>query len=160
MGEFKLLDYLSDDKKYNNFYEAFHFFINVNFDLSAIKNDDVNTADLYCKFLHEFTHYLQGVCTVFGVYNLHKYFEFQIDLFIFMAKKIQNNETYSSTTFTEFKSKYLAIKDNYNYDFSNKNLQIGKDILFTYEVENPIIQKRRQCESLSVNSKKGRSVIK
>ena len=143
MSDFKLLDYLSDNKIYNNFYEAFHFFINVNFDLNTIKNDDINSSELYCKFLHEFTHYLQGVCTVFGINNLHKYFEFQIDLFISMAHKIKNNETYSSNTFTQFISKYKTIKYNYNYDFSSNNLRSENDILFTYEVENPILEKKQ-----------------
>ncbi len=145
MSQFKLLDYLTDDNKYNNFFEIFHFFININFDLSNMKDGDIESYEEYSKLLHEFTHYFQGICTVYGVYSIEKYFEFQVDILTKMCEKINKDENYSTNFFKSFfDGQYKEHKDNYVYD----NSFIGNDnhsiySIFTKKIENPILQKNQ-----------------
>lgn len=94
------------------------FYISLPFDISQIDNVKPKSIVDYAILLHEYTHYLQGFCTVYGVITLFKYFSVQHSIITNIVKSIVSKKSIDITFFESQKHEIDQINKIYFYDLS------------------------------------------
>lgn len=135
-------------KEEGNNFNIFRFILNLNFNIESM---DINK---YSLFVHEYTHYLQSICTVSGISLLFKYFSFVKNIYANLNLKICNNNEYDTGYLSSYIEQYNDLMYLYNYNLDRENLEHRSDYFLLCEKIQHKIYKKEVTEYFIVIKEK------
>jgi hypothetical protein len=130
--------------KKNPFYSLRYFIININSNLSELRNDDPNSIEDYAQFLHEYTHYLQSITTINGISALLSYIDKLLNMSIEIGINIYKRENQSRMIIERYKDEFDKFYNRLYWDKTPKQFSTTsiKPQFAKQTIYNPIIKKQ------------------
>ncbi|MDP3446372.1 MAG: hypothetical protein Q8T08_26235, partial [Ignavibacteria bacterium] len=135
-----ICDYIQSERSELNFFSLTKFYMEIKFKIRETNGHDETSRDNFSILLHEYTHYLQGLCTTLGSVTMFKYFSLQHKIIEETTKKILAHEDYGIDLFSKYKNEYDQINAIYNYDFRQQFPELPKYSILMRQIEHPVIK--------------------
>jgi hypothetical protein len=141
-----VVDELPMFEKKNPYYAFKHLLIKINFHLSDIKENSLNSPVQYAEFIHELTHYLQSFSTVNGICSMISYLEAIESILEKLPQKIVKNSLNFKELISEQRERFEGSKNRLYWEtecLDNQNNTIKPEYKISM-VFNPVFKKENK----------------
>lgn len=137
-----LEDFINFNNVNNPYYSLFKFIIKIFFNINDLNNISPDAIEDFGNFLHEYTHYLQSITTIYGVNVFIQYFDMQTKIIKEIYLKVINRKKINNSIFSKYIPIFRKLSGVYNLHYPDrcfKNLPPTKDKILVRKKYNSYI---------------------
>jgi hypothetical protein len=137
----------------NPYYSLENFLIKINFVMSEIKEEDPDSIEQLGQIIHEYTHYLQSLTTIYGISVLTTYLDLLIKITIDVYGEIAHGQVNIDSIIEKYRDDFSRISKRLHWKRTPRNFNVQRDRpdYFFKQMSNPNISGKQTEEFFLYN---------